>query len=67
MRIDSSILTGVQFENCTFSNTLANYSDFAGCAFRGCTFKGKKNDFRQAFLERAVFEMFGLRRADESI
>ena len=51
-----SILTGVQFENCTFSNTLANYSDFAGCAFRGCTFKGKKNDFRQAFLERAVFE-----------
>jgi Pentapeptide repeats (9 copies) len=51
-----SILTGVQFENCTFSNTLANYSDFARVRFRECTFKATESDFRQAFLEGAVFE-----------
>ena len=51
-----SIMSGVRFENCTFSNILANYSDFAGCHFRGCTFKGKEKDFRQAFLQGAVFE-----------
>ena len=51
-----SLMIGVQFYNCTFSNVLVNYADFSDCGFHGCTFRGGKHDFRQASLRGAVFE-----------
>jgi Pentapeptide repeats (9 copies) len=56
MRINTQSLDWRSIRQLHVCKHFSELLGFSGCHFRGCTFKGRERDFRQALLTGAVFE-----------